>query len=164
MQHIDRRTLLRGAAGAALALALPGPPAMAGRQWCKLDPTFRFIDTSDSARSVVADVLVATEDGVTVVSTGPIELAITLPVGITAELVSQDAGLGDGYAISIVDGSQLPRPRRRLTVVVAVRVPATNRQRIRLEFVPNGVIEDADAAEGWTNEWINVRTRLRFLD
>jgi hypothetical protein len=159
---LDRRRVLKIAGGAALALLVPARPVAAGRQWCRVDPVFRFTDAGDPLRTVTTNVNVLTEVGAEVDSTGPIELVVTVPEGIETELLSQDEGLGHGYDIAVESDTRGGRSRRHVKIAVAARVPATGRHRIRLEFVPDSIVEDADAAQGWTNDWIVVRTRLRF--
>jgi hypothetical protein len=164
-QHgFDRRTLVKVAGGAALAMILPAGRAEAGRQWCQVDPAFRFADAADPDRAVTAHVDVLADPDVPGDTTGPIELAVAVPSGIDAELLAQDDGFGNGYAISVIEAPDARRARRRLPLVVAARVPAAGRHRVRLAFAPDGVVEDADSADGWTNDWVVVRANLSFPD
>jgi hypothetical protein len=159
---MDRRSFLKFTGGVPLALLLPTHAAEAGRQWCQVDPVFRFVNADEPNLEVTASVSVATELGADVDTTGPIQIILTVPEDIQPELLSQDEGFGFGYDIAVETSDQGARSRRQVRVVVAARVPATDRHRVRLEFVPDGAVEDADASEGWTNDWVIVRTRLNF--
>jgi hypothetical protein len=162
-RQLTRRSFCVALGATALSLALPLRQAGAGRSWCRQDPEFFvFLQTRPSLGAPV-NVYVSTEEGVTVPTTGPIKLRLSVPPKIGARLVSQDLGLGHGYDVSIVQSSKLKFSNNRVDFKTEVYVPASSSQyAILAEFIPNGIVELADAVEGTTNRWITVKTRIRF--
>jgi hypothetical protein len=154
----DRRTLLRSAAGAALAaipvLAVAGK-AEAGRVWCRLDPTF-------SIDGHVANVYVSGLIDRVYDVTGPTELVFTVPAGVSSQLLSSDNGFGRGYTVTHAVSSKLRNRSDRIEIEVSVRVPASQSdQPVLVEFVPDGSVQSPDHQDGKTNQWITVSTEIR---
>jgi len=157
-QTHSRRQALKFFAGAALA-AVPAlrvvNEAAAGRNWCRLDPTF-LVD------GFVGNVYVSGELDTTYDTTGPIQMLFRVPTGCRVDLLSSDPGFGHGYDISYDYSPDFKNDHKKIDIEIQVFVPSiTDKLPIRVEFVPNTTVEVEDRKDGNTNKWIKVKTRLR---
>jgi hypothetical protein len=153
-----RRQALKLVAGAALA-AIPtvdvARQVAAGRNWCRLDPSF-LVD------GLIGNVYVAGELDTKYDTTGPIQLVFRIPEGSYVELLASDPGFGHGYDISYDYSPDCKRDHKKIDVEIEVFVPAiTDKLPIRVEFVPNATVEVEDHKDGSTNKWIKVKTQLK---
>jgi hypothetical protein len=101
-----------------LAAMLVASPVAAGRQWCRGDPAFTVGGKTVSVDVVVLD---TTQKSVT----GPIAIKLTVPNGVDAQLISQDAGFnGYGETVSIVYSSSLRKTSKSTPIRVEAKVPS----------------------------------------
>lgn len=155
-RQINRRAVLLGIAGMALAGALPAAPASAGRAWCRRDPLFRI-------NGQMVNVWVSIEEGGQYESTGPIKVVLSVPHGVDAEHISSDEGYGFGYDVKIIQDGKLNEDSDRKEVEIKVKafVPARTKRDVLVEFVPDAGVLQFDSTIGKTNRWVSVRTRAR---
>jgi hypothetical protein len=144
-----QRALLTGLTMMVLTLVLTAP-ANAGRRWCEADPVFLI-----AGREV--NVVTAIEEENVPTVTGPVAVTLYVPTGVSALLVSTDAGYnGYGEVVSIVPVSWLAVTKRGVEVLVEVTIPANRTDvPVNVFVTPAGgwtVMEDGDA-----NEVIPVR-------
>lgn len=155
---IARRHAIRLIAGGLLALPLRmslTEQARAGREWCRVDPTFRVDD-------LIGNVYVAGEIDRQYDTAGPIQLRFTVPETTSVELLASDPGFGYGYDISYHFTEKLKKDHQKIEVEVEVFVPAfSDDLPIRVEFVPGDTVEIEDKQVGKTNTWIKVKTLLK---
>jgi hypothetical protein len=101
---MDRRSALRllgGAALAALAASATATRAEAARTWCRTDPVVK-IDGQ------VADVWLSSYWELHKTATGPSEIVISVPPGVSTELLASDLGFGrHGYVVSFQEDPSL---------------------------------------------------------
>ena len=111
-----RARLIAGAIGL-VALLLSVSPASAGWMWCAKDPVVRLDGTS-------VQILVAVPQELQTAVTGPIQVVISVPVGVSTELVSTDAGFNDfGETVRFVTDPNLPTFGNRFLAQVRVTLP-----------------------------------------
>jgi hypothetical protein len=151
-----RRTAILPAlllAACALLLAMPG--ASAGRSWCMNDPVVK-IDGH------VADVFVSSYVEMDAAATGPTQIVVTVPTGVSTELLAVDNGFGGhGYAVSFATSSRLKATATGIQVQVEVYAPATDGSLpVKVQFTPRstGPLKAASAT-GLANAWVTLKTR-----
>ncbi len=150
---LSRRTLLLGLL--ALLLALVPLNAAATIAWCKTDPVVTIDDQ-------VADIWVSSTIDAFTAATGPTQLVITVPVGISTAYVVSDLGFGHGYDVQFAESPNLTATASGIEVHVAVYVPTGDSTLpVLVEFAPRvvGILAPA-SAEGTTNAWIDLGTML----
>jgi hypothetical protein len=149
--------------------------AAAYRGWCRADPQFqidgRLVRVMVSAQ--VRDMRTAHE-----LSTGPIDLVLTVPSGTDVRYVAGNDGFGYGFAVVFEYAEDLQATDHGIPVRVAVHVPMTDSEvTIRADFIPgatgNGTMDAAGrvdkgndgggllnpgTATGTANEWIVFTT------
>ena len=146
------RLLLPALALAAMLLAPPAP-GIAGDGWCAEDPVVK-IDGK------VVDVRVVSRDEADTLATGPTRLVVTVPVGISTQLLATDRGFaGLGYVVSFAWSLELEATADSLPVTFAVYVPtADGTLPVRLDVRPRSSPLAPGSAEGSANTWITVAT------
>jgi hypothetical protein len=137
---------------------LPSPhqrfTAEGSRGWCRSDP-FIVIE------GVVVDIFCTAPLDAPLYVTGPTEIVVSVPVGVSAALVVAGVGFGRGEVVHFKEANRLKKSAEGLQVEVEVYVPASSEFPIGVEFARNLVgILDPVLAEGITNEWINLGKRL----
>lgn len=154
--RLTRRHALRIFAGTALAAApvvWSGRNALAGRGWCYAEPVFLVGDW-------VVDVTLGSDVAMLLAASGPIDLVLTVPAGVSASLLAADAGFGHGYAIDIQASPGLPGSAAGTRLAVEARAPATDSS-LPVTVTVTILVPDDDAmratAEGIANRWITVR-------
>jgi hypothetical protein len=111
-----RARLVAGAIGL-LALLLSVAPANAGWMWCAKDPVVRLNGTS-------VQILVAVPQELQTAVTGPIQVVVSVPVGVATALVSTDAGFNDfGETVRFVTDPNLPKLGNLFIAQVRVTLP-----------------------------------------
>jgi hypothetical protein len=126
----------------------------ASRGWCRSDP-FILIE------GVVVDIFCTAPVTAPSYVTGPTEIVVSVPVGVSAALVVAGVGFGRGELVRFEELQRLKQSAEGLQVEVGVYVPASSEFPIGVEFARNLVgILDPVRAEGITNEWINLGKRL----
>ena len=156
-QRLTRRAALRtlGASALAIPAALGLRDAGAARAWCRTDPIVLIGGT-------VVDVFVLGPLTALLQVTGPTEVVVTVPVGVSASLLLPDLGFGRGEVVSFAQSAALVRNANGIQVKVDVRVPAKDSSMpVRVEFAPRilGILKPA-SAEGTANRWVSLTTRL----
>ncbi len=147
----------RLAATLALVVVLLGvtsAPAGAIVGICTKDPIVRIDGQT-------ADILLSSYDEMNDAATGPATIVVTVPPGVSAELVAADRGFGGhGYDVRFADSDRLQVTKRGLEVRVEVYVPATDGSLpVWVEFTPRGKGRlSAGSAEGRANAWVTVTT------
>jgi hypothetical protein len=135
---------------AALSVLL-SPGALAARAWCKTDPLI-MVD-GDLANIFVMSSLTAP-----LKVTGPTEIVVAVPEGVSARLIFADLGFGRGQVVRFVTDPQLQVTDVGRELRIAVRVPARDAALpVRVEFAPHilGILAPA-SAEGLANEWVTL--------
>jgi len=135
--------------------------ASAGRAWCRADPVL-MLDGD------VVDIQVSSSLAMYRSAAGPIEMVVTVPNNVRANVLLQDFGFGRGYDVEIVRSDALdPGVRAR----VALRAPASDStlpvtvhgSRVSLSlsglFGRNFNVLWVDDAKGGANEWIVLDVR-----
>ena len=126
----------------------------ASRGWCRSDP-FILIE------GVVVDIFCTAPVTAPLYVTGPTEIVVSVPVGVSPALVVAGVGFGRGELVRFEELQRLKQSAEGLQVEVEVYVPASSEFPIGVEFARNLVgILDPVRAEGITNEWINLGKRL----
>ena len=138
LPRMDRRHSLRALAGAALALVPALLPSETGafRRWCKTDPVIQI--DGQSAHIIVA-ANVKNNRAARRLSTGPIRVVVTVPVGISYKKLHGNNGFGDGYDREVVESKELTATDEVVPVHVAVTVPMANDAiEVKSYLVPKG--------------------------
>jgi hypothetical protein len=95
-ERIVRKSLVSMALGV-FALVILAGPAMADRRWCAVDPIVEL-------NGNVVQILVAVPTGLEGAVTGPIDVAINTPTGVSQELIFTDSGF-NGYGETVTFGA-----------------------------------------------------------
>ena len=134
-----------------LIVTAPGADALVG--WCRKDPV---VDIGGKRTHI----WVASYEEINTAATGPTDVRITVPRGVSTELIRTDDGFGGhGETVSFHQSNDLRVTDRGIQIVVDVYVPATSTLPIRVEVTDrdDNLIE---RATGPTNQWVTVRTRV----
>lgn len=83
-----------------VALLVLAVPASAGRAWCRADP----IMTIDGE---LVDVYVSSDLQMFFSANGPIQMVVTVPEGVQANIILHDLGFLRGYRTSIEHSGEL---------------------------------------------------------
>lgn len=144
-------TLLGSATAAILA---PPDVAEAGRGWCRTDPLMLI-------NGDLVDIFCTAPLSLLLSATGPTEIVVTVPKGIKAHLLLAGPGFGRGEKVRIEKSNELKAGKRRVDVQVDVFIPANDDLEVGVEFAPRllGIL-DPDIAEGRTNSWVTLKTKL----
>lgn len=143
---LSRRTLL-GRIGAtvgalALVIGLHGH-VEAGRSWCRVDPVVK-IDGK------VADIWLSGDLELDRTATGPAQIVVSVPVGVSTELLATDNGFNkQGYAITFVEDATLVRGDLGPQVMIWASVPAPDGTLpLEVIFAPRSLNVAAGSAMG----------------
>lgn len=120
----------------AIPLALDVQSVSAYRGWCRADPQF-LID--GSLVLVVVEAQAGDLPTARSLSTGPIEIVLTVPTGVPARLLASGNGFGYGYEVSIERSHDVEATAEHIPVGVAAYVPMTDSDvPVRVSFIPAG--------------------------
>ena len=132
----------------------PRITAEASRGWCRSDP-FIAID------GVIIDIFCTAPLEAPLSVTGPTEIVVSVPVGVSASLVVAGVGFGRGEVVRFEEANRLKQLADGLELEVGVYVPASRELPIGVELARNLVgILTPTTAEGVTNQWITLPKRL----
>lgn len=121
---------------ALLPLALGGQPAEAFRGWCMRDPAFK-IDGQTAHVLVAVDVAKLRTARALSPKDTPIQVILTVPVGVDATFAPGDNGFGSGYTSRIEYDPKLKKSAAGTPVRVEVLVPMKDPSvQVRVDFVP----------------------------
>ena len=172
----SRRDVLPGLAGAGLGLAAlfgwpcggsdvaakkkrkkrnkPRSIAQGSRGWCRSDP---FI----AIEGVVVDIFCTASLEAPLYVTGPTQIVVSVPVGVSGALVVAGVGFGRGEEVRFEEANRLKQSADGIELEVGVYVPAVGALPIGVELAKNlaGILEPT-TAEGVSNEWISLPKRL----
>jgi hypothetical protein len=151
----SRRHVLQSAVAlASMAAVGDGQLARAGRGWCRSDP-FIAVD------GVVVDIFCTAPLEALSSVTGPTEIVVSVPVGVSAALVVVGVGFGRGEVVHFDEKHRLKQSADGVELEVGVYVPADRELPIGVELARNLVgILTPTTADGITNEWITLPKRL----
>ena len=151
--HARGRLMATVATLVLVALALQVQSAVAGIGWCKSDPVV-LIDGHP------VDIFVSAPADAPLRVTGPTEIVVTVPVGVSVELVVSDLGFGRGEVVTFAESHALRVTDTAIGVKVAAYVPtADDGMPVLVEVAPRvvGLLSPA-SAEGAANEWVRLKT------
>jgi hypothetical protein len=152
MDHVSCRRLSKVVSGLlavlAVAVALQVNGAAAGRTWCKMDPVI-------AVDGRLANIYIATDAGIAVAGTGPVQLVVSVPPGVSFSLVSADAGFGFGYQVSFKTWTKLRASATVAGIMVEAYVPSTDGGLpVQLQIVPAATGRVSGSRTGTTNQWV----------
>src|SRR5690606_4355013 len=138
---------------AVLSLSVVSAPTTAGFGWCRSDPIV-LIDGH------IADIFVTGPLTAPLNVTGPNQIVITTPPGVTRYLVLSTLGSGRGAAVRFQTSNELKRTPRGVEIEVAVFVPSrASSMDVGVEFAPNLIgLLAPERASGKANSWVVLRT------
>ncbi len=154
-----RRDVLRtlGLAAVALPAALRPGGAGATRGWCQTDPIVEIAGQT-------VDISLFSYEEMLDLATGPAQVVVTVPIGVSVRLVSTDAGFGGhGYDVGFNRSNKLPNTEQVLKVRIKVRAPALDLPegplplRVTLTPLDSGRLVTCEA-QGRANTWVVLRT------
>lgn len=128
---------------------IAAPSAFAARAWCKTDPIV-LIDGE------LADILVSSSLLAPLKVTGPTQIVVTVPEGVSTLLVLADLGFGRGQVVTFQQSPELKVTDAGIQVQIAVFVPSRdNKLPVAVEFAPRllGLLAP-ERAEGFANRWV----------
>jgi hypothetical protein len=138
-------------------------PAAAGISWCRSDPVVLFTveDGGLLGSAVLADIFVSAPLPILLNVTGPNQVVVTTPPGVSAVLAISDLGFGRGEVVTFQQSDTLTRTESGFQTEVAVYVPARKDLAVEVNVAPRilGLLWPASAA-GRTNQWIVFRTTI----
>ena len=136
-----------------LALALTTHGALAGISWCRTDPIVRI-------NGERVNIFVNSDEAILKQATGPTQVVVTVPLGVSTELIATDPGFGFGEVVSFTTSPYLRvTDSGRVNVVVSAYVPAVGPSLpVQVEVVPAS--GTATTLQGATNQWISLATRI----
>jgi hypothetical protein len=152
-----RRSALRLLAGAALAATATrggARDAEATRTWCRTDPVV-MIDGQ------IADVFLGSYWDLHKAASGPAQIVISVPPGVSTKLLACDPGFGrHGYAVSFQQDPSLSRHGHETRLVVTAFVPSSDGSLpLVVSFTPRSSGLEAASATGLVNQWVTLRTK-----
>ena len=158
--RVSRRAILHRVALPALVLpaALASHDAAALRTWCKADPVVKIgTQLADIWMSSYVDMLLS--------ATGPIQLVITVPVGVATAPILNDLGFGRGYKVSFQQSSTLRATASNIPFRVSAYAPAKDGTLpVKVEVVPRLLslnvlsLLKPVSATGRANSWVALTT------
>ncbi|MDP9369255.1 MAG: hypothetical protein M3Q03_13435 [Chloroflexota bacterium] len=136
-------------------VALQVQSASASVRWCRTDP----VVTIDGR---VADIFVSAPLSAPLKVNGATEIVVTVPVGVSAELVLAGPGFGRGEEVRFAESGALRNGPGGIEVDITVYVPARDdAMPVRVEFADRLVEFLTPArAEGTANAWVTLRVML----
>jgi hypothetical protein len=144
------------AAALVLALALLAvfaPNTSASIHWCRTDPAV-------SINGQTVNIFVASTEEIYQQATGPTDVVVSVPVGVSAQLLWTDPGFGYGETVTIVESSRLRVTASGVQIMVSAYVPATGSLPVLVEIVPANAGVVTASAQGATNAQVRVRTTV----
>ena len=155
------RTQQRGgkrsvAAALVLALALLAiitPNATATIHWCRTDPAI-------SINGQTVNIFVASTEEIFQQATGPTDVVVSVPVGVSAQLLWTDPGFGYGETVTIVESSRLRVTASGVQIMISTYVPATGSLPVLVEVVPANAGVVTASAQGATNAQVRISTTV----
>jgi len=156
VQARTRRGLAKFALPLVLALALLtilAPSASAGIGWCRTDPAI-------SINGQTVNIFVASTEEIFQQATGPTQVTVTVPVGVSAALLWTDPGFGYGETVTIVESSRLRVTASGVQIMVSAFVPATGSLPVLVEVVPANAGVVTASAQGSTNAQVRLSTTV----
>jgi hypothetical protein len=135
------------------ALAVVAPNASASIHWCRTDPAV-------SINGQTVNIFVASTEEIYQQATGPTDVVVSVPVGVSAQLLWTDPGFGYGETVTIVESSRLRVTSSGVQIMVSVFVPATGSLPVLLEIVPANAGVVTASAQGATNAQVRVSTTV----
>lgn len=151
-----RRGLARLAMPMVLALALLtvlAPSAAADIMWCRTDPAV-------SINGQTVNIFVASTEEIFQQATGPTQVTVSVPVGVSATLLWTDPGFGYGETVTIVESSRLRVTASGVQIMVSAYVPATGSLPVLVEIVPENAGFVTANAQGTTNAQVRLSTTV----
>lgn len=144
------RRLLLALALSVSALAVTTSGAFAGRLWCPTDPVVII-------NGNVADVFVSSTVLASLSVTGPTQVVITVPDGVST-LGIPDLGFLRGEVLTFKHSSDLQVTPDGIQMQIAVYVPAGASLPVKVDFAPRilGILWPSSAI-GTSNQWITLK-------
>ena len=128
-------------------------PAGASPVWCAKDPIVEIGGKRAHIYVSSYEEILSTVEGAT-------EVRITVPVGVSTELISTDEGFaGQGYEVKFAESENLDVTNMKVQFRVAVRVPAAVELPVKVK-VTDGDDNVLNRDIGTTNAWIRLGARL----
>ena len=161
--HQNRRDVIRLLALSAVALPVTLRPRDAGAThgWCQRDPIFQIDGQT-------ADLLLSSHLEMLTLASGPAQIVVTVPTGISTRLVATDPGFGgNGYDVRFAESNRLTDNPTILEVQIKVYAPALDDLSgllpltlpLRVTFTPRGKGRlVAGEVTGEANSWVTLRT------
>jgi hypothetical protein len=132
---------------------LQAPFASAGIGWCRTDPHVRIAGKD-------AHIFVSSPKDVQTSATGPVAVVITVPEGVSTELISVDDGFGHGWDVRFRQSGDLRvTDSGEIQIVAETYVPASDTLVVETTLT-DGSGAQIDKATNTTNKWVTVRGRL----
>ena len=137
----------------AVLLGLTATPAGASPVWCAKDPVVEI-----GGKRV--HVYVSSHEEILTTVSGPTKVRITVPVGVSTELISTDEGFaGQGYEVEFAESENLDATYMGVQIRVSVRVPAAVELPVKVK-VTDGDDSGLNRDIGTTNAWVRLGARL----
>ncbi len=137
----------------AVLVGLTATPAGASPVWCAKDPVVEI-----GGKRV--HVYVSSHEEILTTVSGPTEVRITVPVGVSTELISTDEGFaGQGYEVEFAESENLDATDMGVQIRVSVRVPAAVELPVKVK-VTDGDDNRLNGDIGTTNAWVRLGARL----
>ena len=134
-------------------LAVFAPDATASIHWCRVDPAV-------SINGQTVNIFIASTEEIFQQATGPTDVVVSVPVGVSAELLWTDAGFGYGETVTILESSRLRVTSSGVQIMVSAYVPATGSLPVLVEIVPANAGVVTASAQGATNAQVRVSTTV----
>ena len=133
--------------------AVFAPNASAGIVWCRTDPAV-------SINGQTVNIFVASTEEIYQQATGPTDVIVSVPVGVSAQLLWTDPGFGFGETVTILESSRLRVTSSGVQIMVSAFVPATGSLPVLVEIVPANAGVVTASAQGATNAQVRVSTTV----
>lgn len=134
-------------------LTILAPRASAGYLWCRTDPAL-------SINGQTVNIFVASTEEIFQQAVGPTIVVVSVPVGVSAELLWTDPGFGYGEVVHIVPSAQLQVTSDGVQIAVTTIVPATGSLPVLVEVVPESQGVVTASVEGTTNRQVKLVTTI----
>lgn len=133
--------------------AVFAPNASAGIVWCRVDPAV-------SINGQTVNIFIASTEEIFQQATGPTDVVVSVPVGVSAQLLWTDPGFGYGETVTILESSRLRVTSSGVQIMVSAFVPATGSLPVLVEIVPANAGVVTASAQGATNAQVRVLTTV----